>query len=137
MATPQVFAANMLKRAAQVREGTSLGVQKVMLDIDKEVVLATPRDTGRASNNWIPSLESPAAGERPGVGPKGRYLAADAALISRFGPKNTSIWLSNNVPYIGALEGGHSKRKQAPNGMVQKAVARGIRSLASIRLLRP
>jgi hypothetical protein len=101
-------------------------VRKVALDLLRGVVLDTPVDTGRARANWQVSIGRPAAGEiEHSSGDE--QLAAQAAITAGTPTimavkRDVSIYLTNNVPYIVALERGHSA--QAPEGMVRKNIAR-------------
>ncbi len=95
--------------------------RKIALDLDASVVLDTPVDEGRARGNWYPSINVPS----DDVDDKSLGSAKSLGRISRvvLGAKlGTTIWLTNNLPYILALENGHSK--QAPNGMVDVNVER-------------
>ncbi len=99
----------------------------------------TPRDTSFARSNWIPEIGksfeglagSRAAAEAGSVdsGPSTRGLAA---LISEYRLLRGPIFLTNNVTYIGALNDGHSP--QQPAGFVQRAIARGVRTIALRRI---
>lgn len=76
------------------------------------IVLRTPVDTGRARGNWQLSLNSPEESvlERAGIS-----IGAETGKLDEL-QLGDVIWLANNVPYIEALENGHSS--QAPEGMV-------------------
>jgi hypothetical protein len=96
--------------------------------------LGTPIDTGWASANWVPSV-----GE-PFDDPQARLvrdptpgLVAARAQVAEAGVNETLSWRNgdgplfstNNVPYIGALNNGHSQ--QSPRGFVQAAIEKAIR----------
>lgn len=87
--------------------------RKISLDLDTRVVLATPVDTGRARANWYPSLTRPsrarddAARDDPSAAIRATAMRAQMGQV---------LWLTNNLPYILALENGSSR--QAPTGMV-------------------
>lgn len=84
-------------------------VRKVALQIYSGVTKKTPVDTGRARANWNMNVgsidysvdESAVEIQRPKLGE---------------GDGEKPIYITNNLPYIGALEEGHST--QAPRGMV-------------------
>lgn len=81
------------------------------------VVQKTPVDIGRAKGNWQTTLSTPADGETAREDKGGNAtISAGSAVIERLEFAGT-VWLSNNLPYIGALEDGSSG--QAPNGMVR------------------
>lgn len=70
-------------------------VQKTTLDAQRDLILATPVDTGTARRGW--QATTPSKPFEPGV-------------------------VENNIEYIGALNDGHSK--QAPANFVENIVAR-------------
>lgn len=96
-------------------------VRKVALTVDRELVLKTPVDTGRARSNWIPSLEAPSVRL---VGP-GQKPDIDGDLAQYTVDK--TIFITNNLPYIRRLNEGHSD--QAPAGFVDDAIQKGKNSV--------
>lgn len=96
--------------------------------------LGTPIDTGWASANWVPSVGQPY--DDPNAGqvrePSAAQVAGRAALAQQ-GENDVLSWRNgdgpifstNNVPYIGALNNGHSG--QSPRGFVQAAIEKAIR----------
>ena len=106
------FAAD-LERAAEV---LGVGFAKeatveIALQLHRKIVLGTPVDTGRARANWQISESAPELGV---------ILGRDLAPIPKLSG-DTTIYITNSLPYIVPLEYGHSK--QAPHGMVRKAIA--------------
>lgn len=98
-------------------------VRKVALDAYGRVTKKTPVDTGRARANW-----------NVGAGRPDLRVDKSATRIKRpslkRGDGKKVIFITNNLPYINALENGHST--QAPNGMVQgtlNELAAGIRDV--------
>lgn len=106
---------------------TDVAVRKVALQIYGGVTKKTPVDTGRARANWNMnvgsidySVDSPdqygkSTGKHKGEGsapasPRAKQLKLDK------GDGEKVIYITNNLPYIGELENGHST--QAPRGMV-------------------
>lgn len=88
----------------------------VNLQALRGLVLRTPVDTGRARGNWQTTVRQPAAGEVERADKGGGEAVADGAnLVSRL-ELFEDTWLTNNVPYILALEDGSSQ--QAPSGML-------------------
>ncbi len=93
----------------------------------------TPRDTSWARSNWIGSvgLPAPALSEpegRPSAGDVASAQAASAAgaaAIAGFKLDQGSVFATNNVPYIQALNSGTSK--QAGPKFVERAVERAVR----------
>jgi hypothetical protein len=100
--------------------------------------LGTPIDTGWASANWVPSIGEPF--DDPGVGEirdptpgqvAGRAQTAESGLNDVLSWRNGDgpIFSTNNVPYIGRLNEGHSA--QSPAGFVQAAIEKGIQQTYS------
>lgn len=57
------------------------------------------------------------------------------AVIDRYNvERNSSIHITNNLPYIGALNDGHSK--QAPAGFVRTAVMEGLAAMRGVNILK-
>lgn len=83
----------------------------------EEVVMKTPVDTGRARGNWhiTMDVQSGTVLERKTQGP----LQGETQKL-RVIKGDSKIYIQNNLPYILALEYGHSK--QAPKGMLRKTV---------------
>ena len=100
----------------KVKSRVGAVVRLTALDIFNRVTKKTPVDTGRARAGWNlaighADLSVPPEGQEnyPAPTPKlGRIEAGDTVV------------LSDNVPYIGELENGHSK--QAPAGMVRLSI---------------
>lgn len=107
------------------------------------VIDNTPVDTGEARSNWLLSLGQPmrgtiapyqpypkgSKGGGSGIGESANAAGAKARanqVINARQPGQT-LFIQNNVPYIGELNDGHSR--QAPRLFVDVAVLTGIRSL--------
>jgi len=97
----------------------------------KEIIARTPVDTGRARANWQIGTEVTGtvvdgefkSSDRTRSAPP-RRLASDPNMPqgrARTELKNADVkWIFNNLPYIEALEAGHSG--QAPAGMVAESL---------------
>ena len=75
----------------------------------------TPVDTGRARASWTIAVNQ----ANRHVMPEGRYPAMPNPGFLDVRPGD-SVVISNNLPYITALENGHSR--QAPFGMVAVSI---------------
>lgn len=119
---------------ADLRRYTAEETRALALDVQANLQEDTPRDTGWARANWVMSLGSPA--EDPGVAgikdPTPAQVSAAATrqrtsegdVLAYSDITQGAIFTTNNVPYIGALNAGHSP--QATAGFVQRAVADAI-----------
>lgn len=94
----------------------------------------TPIDTGWASANWVPSVGEPfidGSADQVKDPTPGQIVArariADEGTNEVLAWRNTDgpIFSTNNVPYIGALNNGHSA--QSPRGFVQAAIEKAVR----------
>lgn len=92
-----------------------LVVKKLSFDAFRGIVMKTPVDTGRARANWRIGVNVINLTTTGAPGEEGAAGASETGKLN--GIKwGDSIAISNNLPYIGALENGHSR--QAPNGML-------------------
>ncbi len=105
-------------------------VRALALEGMARLVRRTPVDTGRARNNWNLAHGHPnATNIREGEHPKDGGLAIAKAASQASGLKaGDVIYLTNALPYIPALEHGHSN--QAPQGMI-RLTAKELKPLAN------
>jgi len=116
-----------------VEEGASRTVRQVTLAVSQAVIVSTPVDTGRARANWVASLGAPFTTTTEDTDPSGsRQVAINNTVISGR-QTGQEVYISNNLPYIGRLNEGHSA--QAPAGFVEKAVQRGTVAASKARVL--
>lgn len=99
--------------------------------------LGTPVDTGWARANWVPGISAPYAGSGDNRDPSpgevmARMKVAEQGMneILSWRPEDGPIFVTNNVPYIGALNAGHSP--QSPRGFVQFAIEKAVRETESV-----
>ena len=142
---PNVFAENIRKRGTILVKNVEKAVRAAAIAADRAAVLNTPVDTGRARENWIVTVKSPAAASKVVNRPKGfgdqnqlnanRSAATSAAFaqadstIRSFQINDQSIHITNNVSYIGELDKGSSK--QAPAGMSEAAIMAATKAAKS------
>lgn len=115
----------------ELEEFVEKAMKKLTLDITDRLVKANPVDTGWSRANWVPSIgirfdELAGSYEDAALGsinqqPQQQGIAAVAA---RYNLSRGSIFISNNVPYIGRLNNGSSS--QAPSAFVQLAIAQAL-----------
>lgn len=110
-------------RAFRQKTGIKLDVftRKVVLDLTSNLVQITPVLTGLAKNSYYPGYE-----RVPDVGTVPNKSGADSINRAAEFTKNLKaggvFYITNNLPYIMALEYGHSQ--QAPAGMARITVDR-------------
>lgn len=135
MATPEQFAASMLRLAARVEKRGPEIQRKLAGAILQAVVFGTPVGNptlwrepqkaragyvgGRARANWLVALGAPRTEQIDAADSGGSATVANGKSIID-GHKTGDIHLTNNLPYIKALNDGHSH--QAPAGFIEAAI---------------
>ena len=115
--------------------------RKVAIAVDQTVVIATPVDEGRARSNWLvnagPARDDTIPPYSPGkegstAGPNTQLALNQgrAAVVSH--RPGQDIHVTNNLPYIGALNNGSSA--QAPANFVRKAVNAAVASVKGAKI---
>lgn len=143
MATPEEFEREMITVSVKVKENADKILRKVFTTIAREVISETPADVGTAVSNWIASVDAPASGTREAFVPGkdgstkasnvAEAIAEAEAIAATYREGNRALHLTNNLRYIGLLNGGSSK--QAPALFVQAAVAKGVEEVIASKLL--
>lgn len=91
-------------------------LKMLALEIDRQLRRNTPVDTGHAKRNWVPSVTEP---NRVEVNDESAHAAGISQVLS-YTLDHGPLWVANCVPYIRALNYGHSK--QRPAGFVELAI---------------
>lgn len=112
---------------------TEKHVKIITLDATANLIEDTPRDTGWARSNWVPSIGAESSQQGNLINPDAGDIAearrasesGQALIATSYTLNKGKVFLTNNVPYIGRLNDGHSQ--QAPAGFVQAAIARAVR----------
>ena len=116
MADYRSFSLQLDRFAAKIKVAPALVVKRVAFDLFGRIIKRTPVDTGRARASWTIAVNQ---ADRT-VQPPGSHQAPPVIGSLNVGPGD-SVVISNNLPYITALEDGHSR--QAPHGMVKLSIA--------------
>ena len=96
--------------------------RSITLGIYKDVILGTPVDTGRARGNWQLAIGSAPSGESTRFEKgKGQSQIRQGVSKTRRPLAGRSVFIANNLSYIGELEEGGSKQNK---GFVQNALNR-------------
>lgn len=121
----------IVKELGQFIEGLA---KRLNLGIVADLVEVTPKDTGWAASNWVPSIGQPinaTSGTREDAEKGNLDYAPQARGIADISTKYKlalgSIFISNNVDYILKLNDGSSR--QAPRAFVERSIERAIISL--------
>lgn len=141
MPTAAQFSKSMKRISRLIVENVDAGFRATAIAVDQALVISTPVDTGRARSNWRVSSGAPSSDTReayaPGkAGSTGGANATAALAQGReaiMADRSGTIYISNNLPYIGVLNDGSSA--QAPAGFVEIAVQTGIAEVKKIKAL--
>lgn len=118
------FVVAMNKRGQEVLDGVSRVKGKAFRTVAEHVVLNTPVLTGLARGNWQATVEAPTVVAVERMDPSGVTVIAEAAGVAARAKPGQTLFLANNLPYIGALNEGSSPQQPEP-GFVERAVAAG------------
>jgi len=125
----------MIKLSSTIKDSVSELVQDVAKGIGATVVDTTKVDTGLARSNWRATINAPASGTIPAYSPGNKLGISETAnanaakaqqkqAIERFNAsKHVSIFITNNIRYIGALNNGSPVH--APGLMVEQGLQTG------------
>lgn len=113
------FASELKSFSDKAIKNTDRVRRAAIIEILNGVVLTTPVKSGRAKGNWQTTVNSPASGVIEGVRSP---AAVEAEGRANMGEMKDTVFITNNLPYIGKLNEGSSK--QAPARFVESEVAR-------------
>lgn len=102
-------------------------VKAVTLNATANLIEDTPRKTGWARANYVPSIgkaSTATAGTREKVS-TAMQEAGIASVVTGYKLSRGRVFISNNVPYLIFLNDGSSQ--QAPAMFIQAALARAVR----------
>lgn len=103
-------------------------ITALAFEVQATLIEFTPLDLGWARANYVPKINTPHRENLTSAEPSSETAAAQAAktsselftIAASYTAEQGPFYISNNVPYIGRLNDGHSK--QAPAGFIQLAV---------------
>lgn len=138
------FARRIDRIAVRVEGNVERALKDCAGVVARSVISNTPVDTGRATSNWTAQMDAAFEGTFPARVPgiagstaEANALAAVEAaeqVIETFDiEKNGAIHITNNLPYIGALNDGHSK--QAPTDFVRLSVLDGLATVRGAKII--
>lgn len=115
------FAADVARFAKKANASVDTITRKVTLDLFRDVVMATPVDTGRLKGSWIASRDAPNLSKLTYTDKDGNTTVA--RIAQQIGGAGSVTYLVNSQPYSMRIEyDGWSG--QAPAGMVRVSMAR-------------
>lgn len=117
-----------------LKQFTEKHIKIIVLDATANLIEDTPRDTGWARSNWIPSIgkqREDTDGSPEAVSQAAQQLGI-AQVATSYTLERGPIYITNNVPYIRRLNDGWSK--QAPAGFIQAAILRAVASAFGARV---
>lgn len=127
------FAKRIRERARLIDEKVNKTVAQTAGLVLATVVPATPVDTGHARANWQVSIDEPITTELVAVDRGGGVTIAKGTSEAQNRKPGQTIYICNNVPYIGALNQGSSA--QAPAEFVQLAVRVAVEYIRNARVV--
>lgn len=117
------FSMDLTRFANRANSDIKTVIRKISFEAFKRIVLRTPVDTGRARANWNVKVGSPATYQIEATDQSGSATLSVARDGTLAWDCTGSIFLTNNLPYIGTLEygraDGRAGSQQAPQGMVR------------------
>jgi len=116
------FASQLKTARKQIIKEVDETRQATTIELFSSVILDTPIDTGRARGNWQVSMNAPIKSEIDRLDTSGNKAVQDVIDTVMKSFFDGTIYLTNNLPYIEALEFGSSN--QMPEGMVRRNVNR-------------
>ena len=127
MAVVDIAKKSDIEKVALILERRAVDLVKIAaIEFYRQVQISTPVDTGRARSNWFITIHAPS----DACNPEGHYGMGNIAVNMPQGLNisiTDTIFITNNTPYIKALNNGHSR--QAPRRFVQLAAARVQRAV--------
>lgn len=134
MADLKTFAQRIRKIGQRIEQNADVAVRRCALAVDAAVVIATPVDTGRARANWQVEVDRPIVTPIEKFSKSGQEaIDQGKEAIARYkgGHASAAVHITNNLPYIGRLNDGHSA--QAPAGFVERAVLVGTDAIKGMK----
>lgn len=112
---------NLEKLTKDIGVRAEVAVRKIALDVQRDLMAATPVHTGLLQSSWFIGVGTEPADKpiKPDGGEAARNRAFQTLAAWKYGD---TIWITNNQVYAVSIEFGHSK--QAPAGMARLTVAR-------------
>jgi hypothetical protein len=129
----KTFRRRMQRRGEQIQAGMHRKGSVAALRILSTVIPATPVDTGRARANWQTSIGAPIRDATTQVDQSGTSTITKGRSVVESRPAGSTIYITNNVPYIELLNQGYSR--QAPANFVLIAIRAAIAGMQGVRLL--
>ncbi len=125
------FSAKMKKTGKAVADNAPLLTRRVALAVDANLIFATPVDTGRARSNWQVQIGEAAVGIAEPMSVQESLNRARVVIAAYKG--GSVIHITNNLPYIGRLNDGHSA--QAPANFVEQSCLNGSKAVKGTSVL--
>lgn len=131
--TPAQFKRKLRAIANTVESNATRLPARTALTFVSVVAKATPIDTGKAQGNWQVGIGAPMQRQ---VHDPSRFGADAAIRIATNKLQNYKggkiIHVTNNLPYIGALDRGHSQ--QAPAGFIDMAFDAALKQVRTSKI---
>lgn len=116
--TLREFAAKVRRMGKTVEDNGGNLLRRTAMALDRRLVKQTPVDTGLARSNWLAAVNRDRTKPGPILNPQAAIAATKIAIAGA--KAGDTIYISNNLPYINALNAGKSPK--APAGFVDMIV---------------
>lgn len=115
------FSQQMRQWADKRKVTMNKAIAMTAIRLGTNIIERTPVDTGRAKGNWMSAYGSADTGTSESRSGSQAIAALSVKFTVAEVGRNSSIYITNSLPYVQKLEYGSSK--QAPNGMVRISIA--------------
>lgn len=100
------FFIDLQKFNVETLEDANIVRRKVVLEVSTRVIMRTPVDTGHARGGWQTTVGNPPSSDNDRIDKGGSAAISEAVNAVSSSKISDTVFLSNLVPYIVALEEG-------------------------------
>lgn len=124
MSSTGSFSAQISQYSKGTRDKIEAVRRGVILKLFSAVILDTPVLTGRLRGNWRVSEGQPILDTVDRVDPSGAAVLTEVQAATAASKGDTSMFLTNSLPYAARIEYDGWSHTKAPEGMVRRNVRR-------------
>lgn len=117
------FAIDISKFSKKFGINANTAARKIILDIQRDTMLATPVDTGMLRSSWFVGIGAEPSGQAAAPDMGASAMSGAVSTLGSFKWGNT-VYLTNNLPYANRIEFEGWSHTKAPAGMLRITVAR-------------
>lgn len=124
------FSGDILAFNRKVKKNAEIIFRKVSFDTYGDIIRMTPVDTGRAKGNWLLQINNMPNYTTEELDKTGSIGISEAASVTNRLRIGNSLFIINNLPYIKALEDGHSPQGANMVRMAKLKFKRSVKMVA-------